>query len=34
LRSRHPLHTLGGALTYTLEIAMAVCLLLMVMKRL
>src|SRR3954471_7800497 len=33
LRPRHPLHTLGGALTYTLEIAMAMSLLFITVKR-
>jgi|1185.fasta_scaffold01441_4 uncharacterized membrane protein YecN with MAPEG domain len=32
-RPRHPLHTLGGALTYTLEVAMAVSLVLTAMRR-
>ncbi len=33
LRPRHPLHTLGGALTYTLEIAMACMLVFAVARR-
>jgi len=32
-RPRHPLHALGGALTYGLEVAMAVSLVLTAMKR-
>jgi uncharacterized protein len=33
LRPRHPLHTLGGALTYTLEIAFACELLILAIRR-
>jgi uncharacterized protein len=33
LRPRHPMHTVGGALTYTLEVAMAVSLALMAVGR-
>ena len=32
LRTRHPLHTLGGALTYTLEIAMGATLLVLALR--
>jgi uncharacterized membrane protein YecN with MAPEG domain len=33
LRPRHPLHTLGGALTYTLEVALAFVLVFAVLRR-
>src|SRR3954464_14540901 len=33
LRPRHPFHTLGSALTYTLEVAMAISLVFITVKR-